>query len=69
MLFNRIMFASGCVVAWFVVLAFLCVFALALVLQALMGELGDHLFGAEKTMDLTSARKVANRMCIGTRSP
>jgi hypothetical protein len=56
MLFNRIMFASGCVVAWFAGLAFLCVFALALVLQALMGELGDQLFGAEKTMDLTSAR-------------
>jgi hypothetical protein len=62
------MFDSGCVVAWFVVVSFLCVFALALALQAFMGELGDHLFGAEKTMDLASAREIANRMCIGTRS-
>jgi len=68
MSFNRIMAAVGYLVAWFVVLpAFVGVFALFLALQALMADLAALLFGCDKPMDSTSARTLANRMCLGTR--
>ena len=67
MSFKYVVFYAGCAVTWFVLLPVLLVScSIALVACAVFSELGalfrlsDH-----KSLDDTTAREIARRMCVG----
>jgi hypothetical protein len=67
MSFKQVMFFSGCVVAWFVLLP-LCIVGggLALLSYAVFSEVGELVVGDTKgRVDISTAREIARRVCLG----
>jgi len=62
---KAILFALGCLVAWFVLLPVLLISGgVALAAYATFAELGAFLMGMpSKTLDSSAAREIARRMC------
>jgi len=67
---KTLLFSSGCIIAWFVLLPLLVIGGgIALLSHALVGELADFITGkADKGIDNPAAREIARRMCGGYRS-
>jgi len=61
------LFSIGCVVAWFVLLPLLVIGGgITLFAHAIFGELAALITGtADKSIDTSSAREIARRMCGG----
>jgi hypothetical protein len=64
MSFKQVMFFSGCVVAWFVLLP-LCIVGggLALLSYAVFSEVGELV--TKGRVDISTAREIARRVCLG----
>jgi hypothetical protein len=64
---KAILFALGCLLAWFVLMPLLVVGGgVILLAYAIFAELGGFLTGTtSKTIDTTAARETARRMCGG----
>jgi hypothetical protein len=67
MWFKHVVFYAGCVATWSVFLPlFVIACGIALLAYAVLGELGELLLGgAKKTLDNSTAREIARRMCLG----
>jgi len=67
MSFKQVMFYIGCAVAWFVLLP-VCIVGggVALLSYAVFSEVGELVAGdAKKTVDSSTAREIARRVCLG----
>ena len=67
MSFKDVVFYLGCVATWLVLLPVLAVSgAIALIAYAVVSELSELITGgAEKSLDNSTAREIARRMCLG----
>jgi len=67
MSFKHVVFYAGCAATWLVLLPmFVAACGVALLTYAVFGELGELLVGgAKKTLDNSTAREIARRMCLG----
>jgi hypothetical protein len=67
MSYKHVVFYVGCVVTWsFLLPLFVVACGIALLAYAVLGELGELLVGGtKKTLDNSTAREIARRMCLG----
>jgi hypothetical protein len=67
MSFKHIVFYVGCAAAWFILLpVFVVGGGVALLTYAVFSELGEFFSGgSKKTLDDTTAREIAHRVCLG----
>ena len=67
MTIKYVSFYLGCVATWIIVLPVLAICGfVALVAYAVLSQLTDVLLGrSHKTLDNTTAREIARRMCLG----
>lgn len=69
MFFRVVAFYLGCAAAWLILLpAFVIGGGIALIVFALLGELGEFLSGARKSPEVANAREIARRVCMGYHS-
>jgi len=66
MSFKNVVSYLGCVAAWVILLPAFVVGAMALLVYAVFCELGESFVGGHaKTLDNSTARELARRMCLG----
>jgi len=66
MSFRDVVFYIGCAATWLIILPVVAVSGtIALVTYALFSELADMFLGRGPSVDDSTAREIAQRMCIG----